>query len=118
MTWMPTFLGNRTDIEFTGYDIVEANIENHKKKFAHTDWTFEVCLGFLNFSKICVSQVHDSGVDILPRFDLILSRHTMMHLKLKDGVSMLRNFFNSGSHFLLATNFPVVKVGFVSIVSQ
>ena len=49
-------------------------------------------------------------VDPLPQFDLILSRHTMMHLKLKDGSAMLRNFYKSGSHFLLATNFPEVKV--------
>ena len=47
-------------------------------------------------------------VDPLPQFDLILSRHTMMHLKLKDGSAMLRNFYKSGSHFLLATNFPEV----------
>jgi len=94
MTWMPTFLSNRTDIEFTGYDIVEANIENHKKKFKNTDWKFEV---------------HDSVVDTIPQFDLILTRHTMMHLKLKDGAAMLRNFYNSGTHFLLATNFPEIK---------
>jgi hypothetical protein len=42
MTWMPTFLGNRSDIDFTGYDIVPANIENHKKQFALKDWNFEV----------------------------------------------------------------------------
>ena len=35
----------------------------------------------------------------------------MMHLKLNDGAAMLRNFYNSGSHFLLASNFPDVKVG-------
>ena len=50
-------------------------------------------------------------VDPITQFDLILTRHTMMHLKLKDGAAMLRNFYNSGSHFLLASNFPDVKVG-------
>jgi len=94
MTWMPTLLGNRTDIAFTGYDIVQANINSHKKKFSTTSWNFEV---------------HDSVVDPIPQFDLILTRHTMMHLKLKDGAAMLRNFYNSGSHFLLASNFPDVK---------
>ena len=54
-------------------------------------------------------KVHDSVVDTIPQFDLILTRHTMMHLKLKDGVAMLMNFYNSGSHFLLATNFPEIK---------
>ena len=42
MTWMPSFLENRTDMVFTGYDIVEANVENHKKRFAKTSWNFEV----------------------------------------------------------------------------
>jgi len=91
---MPTFLGNRTDIEFTGFDIVKANIDNHKKKFANTNWKFEE---------------HDSVVDTIPKFDLILTRHTMMHLKLRDGATMLRNFYSSGSHFLLASNFPEIQ---------
>ena len=39
---MPTFLGNRTDVEFTGYDIVKANIDGHRKKFEQTNWKFEV----------------------------------------------------------------------------
>ena len=39
---MPTFLNNRSDIEFTGYDIVEANIDNHRRTFVNTDWKFEV----------------------------------------------------------------------------
>ena len=56
-------------------------------------------------------KVHDSVVDSIPQFDLILTRHTMMHLKLKDGAAMLKNFYNSGSHFLLATNFAEIKVG-------
>ena len=111
MMWMPTFLSNRTDIEFTGYDIVEANIENHKKKFTNTDWKFEVLLCCSFFANINIFlKVHDSVVDTIPQFDLILTRHTMMHLKLKDGVAMLINFYNSGSHFLLATNFPEIKV--------
>ena len=42
MTWMPTFLWNRTDVEFTGYDIVQANIDSHRKKFEKTNWKFEV----------------------------------------------------------------------------
>jgi len=89
MTWMPTFLGNRSDIEFTGYDIVPANIENHKKRFNATTWNFEV---------------HDSVVDTIPKFDLILSRHTMFHIKTIDVAKLLKNFYDSGSHFLLATN--------------
>ena len=39
---MPTFLSNRSDVMFTGYDIVEDNINNHRKTFRETDWKFEV----------------------------------------------------------------------------
>ena len=42
MTWMPTFLENRSDVDFTGYDIVQANVENHKANFADKNWKFEV----------------------------------------------------------------------------
>ena len=70
---------------------------------SHTDTQY-------SFEEIA-PKVHDSVVDTIPQFDLILTRHTMMHLKLKDGAAMLRNFYNSGTHFLLATNFPEIKVG-------
>ena len=55
------------------------------------------------------SQVHDSVVDAIPRFDLILSRHTMMHIKTIDVAKLLKNFYDSGSPYLLATNFPEIK---------
>ena len=42
MTWMPTFLSNRSDVMFTGYDIVEDNINNHRQSFREKDWKFEV----------------------------------------------------------------------------
>ena len=40
MTWMPTFLAGRTDVAYTGFDIVPSNIESHKKKFSNL--TFKV----------------------------------------------------------------------------
>eukprot|EP00092_Neocalanus_flemingeri_P094797 GFUD01120570.1.p1 GENE.GFUD01120570.1~~GFUD01120570.1.p1 ORF type:complete len:155 (+),score=54.70 GFUD01120570.1:28-465(+) len=94
MTWMPTFLGNRTDVDYTGYDIVPASIENHKEKFAPKSWNFEV---------------HDVVADTISKFDLIMSRHTMMHLKSQDVVKVLKNFYDSGSNYLLATNFPEIE---------
>ena len=42
MTWMESFLENRSDIEFTGYDILEDNIDNNKQQFSKTNWKFEV----------------------------------------------------------------------------
>ena len=49
-------------------------------------------------------------VDPIPMFDLILSRHTMMHIKNIDVAKLLKNFYDSKSHFLLATNFPEIEV--------
>ena len=33
---------SRTDVIFTGYDIVPGNVEGHKKKFNAKSWKFEV----------------------------------------------------------------------------
>ena len=98
MTWMPSFLSSRSDVEYTGYDIVEANIKNHREKFRDTDWKFEV---------------HDIVVDpINYSYDLVISRHTTMHLKISDVVEVIRNIVESSSKFLLTTSFPYTNVRF------
>jgi len=94
MAWMPTFLENRTDVVFTGYDIVPGNVEGHKKKFEGKPWNFEV---------------HDIVADPIGRYDMILSRHTLQHLKTGDVERVIANFAKSGSTFLLTTNFPTAK---------
>ena len=40
MTWMPEFLRGRTDVEYTGYDLMPVNIEEAKEKFAEEPWQF------------------------------------------------------------------------------
>ena len=98
MTWMPSFLSSRSDVEYTGYDIVEANINNHREKFRETDWKFEV---------------HDIVTDpIKISYDLIISRHTTIHLQINDVVTVIRNFVDSSSKFLLTTSFPNINVRF------
>ena len=95
---MPSFLSSRSDVEYTGYDIVEANINNHREKFRDTDWKFEV---------------HDIVTDpINYSYDLIISRHTTMHLRTSDVVKAIRNFVDSSSKFLLTTSFPNMNVRF------
>ena len=95
---MPSFLSSRSDVEYTGYDIVEANINNHREKFRETDWKFEV---------------HDIVTDpINYSYDLIISRHTTMHLQISDAVRVIRNFVDSSSKFLLTTSFPNAEVRF------
>jgi len=94
MAWMPTFLENRTDVVFTGYDIVPGNVEGHQKKFSTKPWKFEV---------------HDIVADPIGKYDIILSRHTLQHLKTGDIERVIANFVKSGSNFLLTTNFPRTK---------
>jgi len=69
MNWMPTFLENRTDVIFTGFDIVSGNIEAHKKEFAGKPWKFEV---------------HDIVLDPVGKYDIILSRHTFQAVHSRD----------------------------------
>ena len=92
MTWMPSFLSSRSDVLYTGYDIVEENIKNHREKFRETDWKFEV---------------HDIVI-----YDLVVIRHTTMHLKISDVMKVIRNFLDSSSKFLLTTSFPKENVRF------
>jgi len=90
MTWMPTFLSGRNDVIYTGFDIVQQNIDNHRKNF--TDWTF---------------MVHDIVSEPIPAsYDLIISRHTTIHLKNRDVNKVVKNFISSGSKYLLTTTFP------------
>ena len=80
---------SRNDIEFTGYDITSYNIAQHLQNFNNQTWTFEQ---------------RDIVTDTIKvSFDLILSRHTMFHLKTDDVIRVLRNFRSSGSRFLLMT---------------
>ena len=51
MNWMKHFLENRTDILFTGYDIVPANIESHRRYFSGRNWNFEVMILNLHSSQ-------------------------------------------------------------------
>ena len=96
MTWMPSFLSSRSDVVYTGYDIVEANINNHREKFRDTDWKFEV---------------HDIVSDkISTPYDLILNRMTAQHLQTNDVLKIIRNFVSSNSSYLLITSNPHTKV--------
>jgi len=90
MNWMPEFLSQRTDVDFTGYDITGSIIEGHKKKFNDRPWVF---------------KQHDLVADpIQEKFDLIFSRHTLMHLFFTDIGKVWSNFQASGSSYLLMTS--------------
>ena len=59
-----------------------------------------ICLIHLNK----MLQQHDLVSDEIPeKFDLIVCRHTMIHLYFADIFRVLRNFQRSGSKYLLLT---------------
>ena len=93
---MPTFLSNRSDVTFTGFDIVKDNINNHMERFKETDWKFEV-------HDIVSEQMKNS-------YDLIISRPTTQHLKTSDVMKVINNFVSSSSKFLLTTSYPNTAV--------
>ena len=68
----------------------------HRETFRDTDWKFEV---------------HDIVIDpISHSYDLVISRHTTMHLKISDVMKVIRNFVDSSSKFLFTTSFPEENV--------
>ena len=108
------------DIRYTGYDIVQSNIDSHIKTFANETWRFEQHdIG--KISKIVFFYTALTSIDELfgvwafckrlllvmdtvdSQYDLILSRHTMIHLKFRDIVRVFDNFIRSGSRYLLMT---------------
>ena len=43
MFWMPEFLVDRMDdVDFTGYDLSQGNIDNNQEKLSNYGWTFKV----------------------------------------------------------------------------
>ena len=67
----------RDDVSFTGYDLIPQNIETAKEKFQNESWTFKVF-------DIVERRIERS-------FDLIINRHTAIHLGLSDNIKVGKN---------------------------
>ena len=67
----------RADVSFTGYDLIPQNIETAKEKFQNESWTFKVF-------DIVERRIERS-------FDLIINRHTAIHLGLSDNIKVEKN---------------------------
>lgn len=80
------------NIQYTGYDIVDEQIENNKKNFPEKKFI-----------------VFDAINQILPKTDLIISRDFLFHLYLGEGKTVLDNYVKSGSKYLLTTSFNGLK---------
>jgi hypothetical protein len=91
LVWMKHYLNNRTDVDYTGMDIVGSLIAEHSKAFSDTHpWTF---------------QQHDIVKDPLQvKYDLIFSRQMTQHLGTEDTMKVLQHF-SEGASYLLITNY-------------
>ena len=92
--WMSRFLQERTDVKYTGMDIVPSLIKNHKNAFKN-----DPNLSFIH--QDIVETPLDQG------YDLILSRHMLQHLTTSDVMKVLSHLSKSGSLYLLTTTMPV-----------
>jgi len=81
---------NLDKINYHGADIVEPLIAQNNKKYKQKNITFSV-----------IDIVNDN----LPQVDLIMVRDCLVHLPTKDVFKALKNIKDSGSKYLLTTNF-------------
>ena len=95
--WMSRFLQGRTDVKYTGIDIVPSLIENHKRAFNN-----DPNLSFIN--QDIVETPLNQG------YDLILCRHMLQHLTNEDVMKVLYHFNKSGSRYLLTSTVPGTSV--------
>lgn len=96
MSWWPQVLNDFPSIRFTGYDISSVIIEKNRNNFKDKpNWKFGV--------RNAVTETFEAA-------DLIVCRHTMMHLTLENCVKILSNIKASGSRFYLFTSHPGVTV--------
>ena len=88
--WMSRFLQQRTDIKYTGMDIVPHLIQNHQRAFL-TD---------PNLSFI-VQDIAEKPLQ--QKYDIIFSRMMLQHLSKAAIMKVLYHFSQSGSLYLLTT---------------
>lgn len=89
LTWMPLVLEElEGSVKYTGCDIVESLITEHKEK--HPQYNFQ----FLDFVE-----------EKIPDGELIICREALQHLPVKAIKQALHNFSNSSAKYLLATTY-------------
>jgi len=93
MQWMPYVLDARSDVLYTGADIVPDLIAYHRKRFKKLKNA-----EFIEHDIVSVPLNHS--------YDIILLRDLLQHLWMVDAVMALKHISESGSKFLLATTFP------------
>ena len=97
LQYMSYFLQTRSDIDYTGADIVPELIAKHAKHYKGRD------------------NIHFKNIDIVKddlnnSYDLIICRMMLAHFKNKDVLRTLYLFSSSNSAYLAATTFSRHKV--------
>lgn len=94
MFWWPRIIDNQT--RFYGYDVSPMIIRENQERFKsqYPNWTFEV--GDATDPKI-----------LYPSCDLIMTRHTMMHLSLTNAVQLMNNLLKTPTRFIMATSHSI-----------
>lgn len=87
--WMQYVIRN-TNVQYIGADIVKELIENNQKKYSREN---------IEFQKLDIIK------DTIPYADIILCRDCLVHFSFKDISSVLKNFKQSQSKYLLTTTF-------------
>ena len=75
-------------IEYIGVDIVQSEIDRHRED--HPTRKFIQC---------------DMAVETLPKADMIFSREALQHMNVEDNLRTLNRWKESGSKYLLQTNY-------------
>jgi len=112
---MSRFLQTRSDVVYTGVDIVSNVIEHHRKTFIHRDWMFlnldivSEPINVADYDLIMNLDVVSEPINVAD-YDLIMTRMMMQHLTHGDVIRIMHKFSNITTTyrrptFLLATTF-------------
>lgn len=93
LQWMSKFLATRSDIIYTGADIIPDIIQHHQKAFSR-------------IPKARFIQLDIVDAPLNQSYDLVLVRDLLQHLWQADAMKVLQRLSDTRSRFLLATTFP------------
>lgn len=90
MLWLSKVLSEHPEVEFIGLDASKTAIDRNRQQFKdNPNWIF---------------RVHDYTSEDIVECDLIICRHTIMHLKQGPGLKMVNNLFKSARYILLTSH--------------
>lgn len=91
MVWQRLMLERTVDVQFIGIDVAETLIDKLNQEFK----------GCNNINFLAMNSA--SNTCVFPPSDLIMTRHTMMHLSMHDAKQLLSNLIHSGARYLIAS---------------